>query len=317
MRILHLLVFLISLQTFSQKIITTKDPIPPPKAVTPHWDKKNSVGFDISENTFVNWNAGGTNSISGLLKGNFSRILTSENYNWNNELITRYGLNKQDGLEIRKTEDAIQFNSTFGYRHNPNSNWFHSAKLNFRSQFTNGYKYPNTEKPVSKPFAPAYIFLGAGAEYASKDKKLKSYISPFTLKTTLVLDQTLANQGAFGVKKAIYDAEGNLIVKGEKSKDELGFLFTSNYKSEIVKNIVLENRLSLYSDYINNFGNIDIDCDLTINLVVNQHVRTNIGAHVLYDDDIKTKEQVADKQVLRGAKTQLKQVLGVGLVYDF
>jgi hypothetical protein len=28
----------------------------------------------------------------------------------------RYGLNKQDGVELRKTEDAFQFNSTLGYR---------------------------------------------------------------------------------------------------------------------------------------------------------------------------------------------------------
>lgn len=317
MRILHLLIFLISLTTFSQKIITTKEPIPPPKVIPPHWDVKNSIGFDISENTFVNWNSGGTNSVSGLLKAKFTRILSSQNYNWNNELLARYGLNKQDGIELRKTEDAIQFNSTFGYRHNPNSNWFHSAKLNFKSQFSNGYKYPNVENPVSKPFAPAYIFLGAGAEYASKDKKIKFYISPITLKTTLVLDQTLADKGAFGVKKAVYDVDGNLITKGARSRDEFGFLVTSNFKSEVVKNVVLENRLSLYSDYINKFGNVDIDFDLTLDLVVNQHIRTNIGAHVLYDDDIKTKEEVNGEEVLRGAKTQLKQVLGVGLVYDF
>jgi hypothetical protein len=311
------LLFLFSINTFSQKIITTLDgELPPEKPVT-KWEKKNIIGFDISENTFVNWNSGGTNSFSGLLKGNFSRILASSNYNWDNELIVRYGLNKQDGLEVRKTEDAIQFNSTFGYRHNPTSNWFHSAKLNFKSQFSDGYKYPDKDNPVSKPFAPAYIFLGAGAEYASKDKKIKLYISPFTLKTTLVLDQTLADQGAFGVKKAVYDVDGNLILKGERSRDEFGFLFTSNFKSEIIKNVVVENRVSLYSDYINNFGNIDVDYDLTVNLIVNQYIRTNIGAHILYDDDIKTKEKVDGEEVLRGPKTQLKQVLGVGLVYDF
>jgi myo-inositol-1-phosphate synthase len=29
-----------------------------------HWIKKNKIGFDISEIVFVNWNAGGTSSIS-------------------------------------------------------------------------------------------------------------------------------------------------------------------------------------------------------------------------------------------------------------
>jgi hypothetical protein len=40
-----------------------------------------------------------------------------------------------------------------------------------------------------------------------------------------------------------------------------------------MKNITLENRLSLYSDYINKFGNIDIDYDLTLELVVNEYVK--------------------------------------------
>jgi hypothetical protein len=38
------------------------------------------------------------------------------------------------------------------------------------------------------------------------------------IKITMVLDQRLANQGAFGVKKALYDENGNLILEGEKSK---------------------------------------------------------------------------------------------------
>jgi hypothetical protein len=64
------------------------------------------------------------------------------------------------------------------------------------------------------------------------------------------------------------------------------------YKQEIFKNITLENRLSLYSDYINKFGNVDIDYDLTLELVVNEYVKTNIGLHIIYDDDIKAKEDI-------------------------
>jgi hypothetical protein len=51
------------------------------------------------------------------------------------------------------------------------------------------------------------------------------YLSPFT-KITMVLDQRLANQGALVLKKALYDENGNLILEGEKSKIELGFLLT-------------------------------------------------------------------------------------------
>lgn len=287
-----------------------------PDSLSP-WEKKNVVGFDLSEIAFSNWNAGGVSSISGLLKGNFTRIYTLPKSKWFNELVIRYGVNKQDGIALRKSDDAIQFNSTFGYRKDTISNWYHSAKFNFNTQFTNGYNYPNTQSAISKPFAPAYTFLGVGAEYFNKAKKITVYISPLTMKNTLVLDQRLANQGAFGVVKATFDLDGNLISEGEKSKTELGFLITSFYKKEVWKNINLENRLSLYSDYINNFGNIDVDCQIQLDLIVNQYVRANIGAHLLYDDDIKAKQEKAGEQIIIGPKIQLKQVLGVGLVYTF
>lgn len=309
------LFFLLSFQTiFSQNT----DSIPNIKVDTIScWEKKNIVGFDLSEIAFMNWSAGGNSSVSGLLKGNFTRKYTYQNFKWQNELIIRYGVNKQDGIELRKTDDAFQFNSTFGYRKDTITNWYHSAKFNFNTQFTNGYSYPNTTFAISKPFAPAYTFMGIGAEYSNKKKKINVYISPLTMKNTLVLDQRLANQGAFGVKKAVYDADGNLITEGEKTKTEFGFLLTFGHKKEVYKNIFLENRLNLYSDYINKFGNIDVDWQMQLDLVVNQYVKANIGAHIIYDDDIKAKEEVNGEQVTVGPKLQLKQMLGIGLVYDF
>lgn len=287
------------------------------KKIPSHWKKKNVLGFDISEIAFVNWSAGGTSSVSGLLKGDFNRTYENKLMKWVNELSVRYGMNKQDGIEVRKTDDAFRFDSTFGYRKNPESNWYHSGKLNFNTQLTNGYKYPDKSNPISRLFAPAYMFLGTGAEYSKKNKDFVFYSSPLTYKATLVWDQTLANKGSFGVEKAIYDTDGNLIQKGKTSKNEVGILVTNRYKNEIYKNVIFVSNVSLYSDYINKFGNVDVDCDLALNLVVNQYVRANIGARILYDDDIKNKTEVAGAQVTEGPKTQIKQVLGVGLTYAF
>jgi len=297
------------------RVIKTGKPLPifPVSA----WAKKNTVGLDLTEIAFVNWNAGGTSSISGLFKGNFTRIYATEKSKWVNELIVKYGINKQDGLTTRKSDDEFRFNSTFGYRKNTSSNWYFSGKFNFNTQFSYGYKYPNTTNPISKPFAPAYTFLGAGADYFDKEKKLDVYISPLTMKSTLVLDQTLANKGAFGVTKATYDSEGNLISEGKQSKTEIGFLVTNYYKKEVWKNITMENRLSLYSDYANNFGNIDVEWKLQFDLVVNQYVSANIGTHAIYDDDVKTYEEVDGVKVAGGPTLQLKQSLGIGMVYVF
>ena len=343
MKLLHYTIILFSLaiakNSYSQEIITPatiselkpittvatatitatrkiKTGLPLPIFPVSAWQSKNTIGFDLSEIAFVNWNAGGVSSISGLLKGNFIRTHTTENSKWVNELIVRYGINKQDGLTVRKSDDEFRFNSTIGYRQNTSSNWYYSGKFNFNTQFTNGYKYPDTT-PISQPFAPAYIFLGAGADYFDKEKKFDVYISPLTIKSTLVLDQTLANKGAFGVTKATYDSEGNLISEGEKSKTEIGFLVTNYYKKEVWKNITMENRLSLYSDYANNFGNIDVEWKLQFDLVVNEYVSANIGAHAIYDDDVKTYEEIDGVKVEGGPTLQLKQSLGIGMVYLF
>lgn len=282
-----------------------------------YWTKENVLGLDISQITFVNWNAGGNNSISGLLKGKFVRNYIKNNVRWNNELITRYGINKQEQQDVRKTDDQFQINSTFGYKRDSISYWYYAGKFNFNTQFANGYAYPNTDLAISKPFAPAYTFLGIGSEYSRKDLNLTVYLSPLTQKTTLVFDQRLANQGAFGVQKAVYDEFGNLIREGKNIRNETGFLITNQWKTELYKNINFEHRVSLYTDYINNFGNIDVDWQLQLDMTVNQYVKANIGAHLVYDDDIKSKEEENGVQVIKGPKIQLKQLLGVGVVYQF
>jgi hypothetical protein len=293
-------------------IITSK-----PDTIT-YWSNKNTLGFDISEMAFVNWSAGGTSAITGLVRGNIKRDYKDDKQQWANELIFRYGMNKQDGIELRKTDDVFKLNSTYGFKYHPNSNWYHSAKFNFNTQFTDGYKYSSTsKKAISKPFAPAYTFLGVGSEYIYKPSKLNIYLSPLTLKSTLVLDQELADQGSYGVEKAIYDEKGNMISPGKKSKTELGIFATFSFEQEIFENITLKNRLILYTDYLKNFGNIDVDWQFYADLKVNQYVKANIGCNLVYDEDIDVIKEENGEKINQGPKVQLKQVLGIGIEYTF
>jgi len=307
-----LFLVLISQKTFSQVLITTSVP----DSIT-YWERTNTLGLDLNQAAFVNWSVGGNNSVAILAKGSFIRKYTKGNINWANELILKYGLNSQEGQEVRKTDDQIQLNSTFGYRKDTASNWYYSAKFNFNTQFTNGYAYPNTDAPISGPFSPAYIFLGVGTEYIRKDLGLTVYLSPLTDKTTLVLNNRLANEGAFGVTPAVRDAEGRIIKAGENSRTEVGILITNQIKRQIFKNIMMDHRLSLYTDYLNKFGNIDVNWQLMLDLVVNQYVKASIGAHVIYDDDIKATEEVDGSVVTVGPKVQLQQTLAVGITYTF
>lgn len=295
----------------SNVIITAK-----PDTIS-HWKHKNVLGVDLSEIAFVNWSAGGTSAITGVIRGDLKYDYKDEYQVWSNEVFFRYGLNKQEGIELRKTDDALKISSTYGFRTIPTSNWYHSAKLNFNTQFTNGYNYPNTENPISRPFSPAYTFLGVGSEYIYKPENFTLYLSPLTLKSTLVLDQQLANTGAYGVKKAIYDADGNLLIEGENAKTELGILVTNYLEREIFNNIILKNRITLYTDYLHNFGNIDVDWQCFSYLTVNKYVKANVGFNLVYDEDIDVIKEVDGVKYNEGPKVQLKQVLGVGVEYIF
>jgi hypothetical protein len=115
----------------------------------------------------------------------------------------RYGLNKQDGIELRKTEDVLQFNSALGYR-KTHSLTGTTPQNSISTQFTDGYAYPNTEVSISKRFAP-YIFLGLGAEYATKTNKNYFTYLPLHPNNNGTGPET-SQQGAFGVKKH-YDEE--------------------------------------------------------------------------------------------------------------
>ena len=315
----NLLVVFLFFFTLSSKGSISKDSVAIDQDSISHWTKKNNTRLIFTQNSFVNWSAGGNNSISGILKINLQRNFKTSHIVWVNQLKSSYGLNKEEKRELRKTEDLFEINSTFGYKKNITSNWYNSAKFNFRTQLSNGYKYPNTDKPISKFFSPAYLFLGVGSEYASKGAQLKLYLSPVTNKTTFVFNQTLANEGAFGVHPAVYNEMGNIISEGKNSKIEFGTLITAEWEAEVMKNIKMANKMILYSDYLHNYGNVDINWEINFDLTINKYVTANVGSQLVYDDDDLHKEDIDNDGVLDilGPRIQLKQLLGVGFSYDF
>ena len=283
------------------------------------WKINEELGLYFNQVSFTNWNAGGANSISAIFNGKAEANYKNDKLFWNSSLLLRYGINKQEREPLRKTDDAISIISNLGFQSNPESNWFYSVRFSFNTQFANGFNDPN-EPPISGFMAPAYLFLGAGLEYGKHVEKFSLYASPFTMKNTFVLDENLANSGAFGVNPAIYDMNGNLINQGDRVRTELGILLTNQYQDEIMENIKVNSLLRLYSDYLNSFGNIHIEWEVNIDFKVNKYFSAMFGSHLRYDDDIKTevvRNDITNEDiVLEGPKLQWKQLLGVGVVVD-
>ena len=267
------------------------------------WKNSGNALFLINQSSFSNWTSGGQSSVSGTLKIDYNFNYSDNGWDWDTKVISNFGLNKISGSDfLKKTDDRIEINSVLGKKFNNDiiGRWSYSSFFNFQTQFAKGYRFgkdangnPNrTEK--SRFFSPATVQLGVGM-YWKKSKDLWVNVAPMTGKLILVnrrfTENLSENQTYFGVKK------------GGNSRFELGASVRSYYKSEIFENVTMENRLSLYSDYLDRPQNIDFDCTFNFIMKVNQYVSTNLIFQFVYDDN----------EIRR---VQIREVLGVGLNID-
>ena len=267
------------------------------------WKNSGNALFLVNQSSFSNWTSGGQSSVSGTLKIDYNFNYSDNGWDLDTKVISNFGLNKISGSDfLKKTDDRIEINSVLGKKFNNDiiGRWSYSSFFNFQTQFAKGYRFgkdangnPNrTEK--SRFFSPATVQLGVGM-YWKKSKDLWVNVAPMTGKLILVnrrfTENLSENQTYFGVKK------------GGNSRFELGASVRSYYKSEIFENVTMENRLSLYSDYLDRPQNIDFDCTFNFIMKVNQYVSTNLIFQFVYDDnEIK--------------RVQVREVLGVGLNID-
>ncbi len=263
------------------------------------WKKGALFNLSFSQVALSNWAAGGNNSISGTGVANFHLTYKGGKCSWENNLILGYGILKQNKESIQKTDDNIELTSTYGKK--ATKNWFYSGLINFKSQFTDGYNYPNDSVKISTFLAPGYLLGAVGMNYKFKDF-FTLFASPITSKTTFVLDQTLSKSGAFGVTP-------NKLIR-----NEVGGYLRGNFKKEIMKNVKMTSSLGLFSNFMKNPENIDVNWDLLILMKVNKFITVTINTNLIYDDDItiiqdKNGDGVND---INGPRVQFKEIIGVG-----
>lgn len=277
------------------------------------WNKGGKFALTVSQVSFSNWAAGGENSYGGNSMLNLFANYKKGKKIWDTNLDLAYGMMRLNGNDARKTDDKIDFFTKYG--HEISNNLYASANLKFSTQFYKGFKYPDDSTVVSTFLAPAYCQFGLGIDFKPKEYFSLSFL-PATGKVTIVMDQELANQGAYGVEKAVYDTIGDVIYIKEEGKNyrfELGAALQVVFKKELIKNIEFQSRLQLFSNYLDNPQNIDVNWDSMLSLKVNEYISTFVGVSMLYDDDIKI--MVEDGNI--GPRTQIKQTFGLGLAMKF
>lgn len=292
--ILFLIIFPIAVALFAQEKTDTLK----------LWKVNGLASFNLSQVSLTNWSAGGKSSTSGIALFNINGNYKKDNISWENSLNLEYGLLKEDEKALVKSNDKIDLVSKFGVIKNEKISI--STLFNFKTQFADGYKSPNTVNIISRFMAPGYMTLSEGIDY-HPSKTFSMVISPLTGKVTFVLDDKLSAAGNFGVSA------------GDKIRYEVGSFIKMEWKTDIMKNVGLQTKVDFFSNYLNNPENIDVNWDLLLNMKINDFLSANLITSLIYDDDIKIAIDKNNDGIIeaKGPRVQFKELFGLGLSLKF
>lgn len=290
-----------------------------------YWIYKTEASFVLTQGALSNWVKGGENSISTALDitgyadyKNKALKLSSNNF-----ARLKYGLVASGENGIRKNIDLLETNSKLN--HKAFGKFDFSAIMLFKTQIAKGFNYTkvndrDTAILVSKFLNPAVLTIGIGLDY-KPDKTTSINFSPLSYKGTFVLDPAYINQKYDSTR---IDQTKYGIAKNKRSLNEPGVSFLISNEFKPFKNITVTNRLQLFTNYIHNPQNVDVDWEMIAVANLNWFTDVRFNTHLIFDDDAKTVEMKGGKAVLRSdgslkktARVQFKELLGFTLVFRF
>lgn len=268
------------------------------------WTKEGNISLLFNQTAFnAEWTGGGTSNLAGNLMLNYNLNYRMDDITWDNKLLIDYGIAKQNGDDFaRKTSDRLELNSVVGKEINE-SNWFYSFFLNFRTQITKGYEFsedPDTGETLRTEtthfFSPGYLQVGPGLLW-KKNENLYVNFAPATTRWIFV-------DSDFTTVPGYVDGDYFGVDQGKSSRFELGFAISAYSKFQLIENVELENILNLYSNYLEDPQNVDIDYTLNTVMKINDYLSANLIFQAIYDDN-----------AVKGF--QIREVFGLGLNYKF
>ena len=281
-----IIILITSVNIYSQEIVE-KDSL---------WTKRGNVTVLLNQTGFSDWVGGGTNNFSGTIKFDYEWEYRNKGWDWLSNVESAFGLAKYKNAPFaRKIDDRILIQSIVGKEFTRNLSF--SAFFNFTSQIGNGYKYKKDDdnneirELTTRIFSPAYFQIGSGFLW-KKDEKLWVNYSPIASRLILVskkfTDGLSENESYFGVSP------------NKSSRYELGANLTFHSEGSLLENVNYKQDLKLFSNYLEDASNIDLDYLAQIEINVNPLLSTQLIFQLIYDDNAV-------------ARLQVREVFGVGV----
>jgi hypothetical protein len=267
------------------------------------WKHEVTFQANFAQVSLSNWQGGGQNAIAGA-----GFIKAFANYEegkdrWMNKLDIGYGITRiGKDATLQKTDDALQFLSK--YSRELKDPWSLVALADFQTTMTKGYKYtPDSagnlirSEKLSGFMSPGYLIASLGAEY-SPNENFFFMVAPVSAKFTFVMDDALADEGAYGVDS------------GKNIRAEFGANAKTLLRLTLMENVLFENEAGFFFNYKTHDA-VDVNWKAALIMKANEYLNAKVETHLIYDKDI----MIAKTDGTTGPAVQFKEVLTLGLQY--
>lgn len=270
------------------------------------WRTGAGIGFDFAQLFQLNPRQGAGQNRIGL--GGATNAFAKYRKNrlaWDNLANWQFGLQRlgsgvvaqgtTEKIPFQKSIDEFRLNSKVGYKATDTSKFFYTADFSLFSQIASTYNdaslpgnFPSqltdTSVLLSKFFSPATLTLSIGIDY-KPNGNLSFYYSPLGAKFIIVSNNTIAARGTQG-NPVTKDADGTII--DYKNVDaQLGSLLRINYSNNFLnKNVVYTSALLLFSNYLQDPQNVDVDWTNELALKIIKNFQLALTVNLFYDDNI-------------------------------
>ena len=258
------------------------------------WRKEATTLVQISQNYVTdNWYQGGNSSFAMIanLKGQIGYY--GDKFTWENTGEWREGFSTVHGDSLRKvntTDDLLRLTTKAGYRVHSKLNV--SLMGDYEMHFFPIFE-TNTKKLKSGFASPIRFNLSFGVDYKPV-QGLSVMFSPFTYKMVHVNDTIRMKQTDFGVKI------------GQRTLNDVGSSVRVEYVWKPVREIELESKFYMYTNY----KMVELDLEVNCDFIINRFISARIMLHPRYESNVIREGDTH-------AKMQFKELISIGFAHKF
>jgi hypothetical protein len=258
------------------------------------WRKEATIMLQITQNYVTdNWYQGGSSSFAGLgiAKGQIGYY--TDRFTWENTGEWRVGAStvSADSLhKVNTTDDMLRLYSKANLKIIPKL--FASVSLEFETRFLPTYK-SNSNELKSGPFSPIRYNMGLGMDY-KPIKGLSISFSPLSYKMVYIMDTTRVTESEYGLSD------------GQSIQHNVGSSVRVEYLWKPVREVELEAKFYLYTNY----HQVELDLELNCDFIINRFLSARVMLHPRYDSSVIMKDDTH-------AKIQFRELISVGFAHKF